>query len=121
MKRLFSVLSVLLSLPLRAHAQVFNGPGLQDGINSAGQIDGPINASLRVVVLTFLHKVLGFVGLAAVIVIIIAGIYLIISMGEDEQRDKAKKIIQYAIIGMLIIFFARALVGFFLYGLPAYF
>jgi hypothetical protein len=43
--------------------------------------------------------------------IIIAGIYMIISLGNDEQIEKAKKIIKYTLIGLVIILFSRVLVG----------
>jgi predicted benzoate:H+ symporter BenE len=47
-----------------------------------------------------------------VIVVVIAGIRLVISQGEEQEKDKAKKTIFYAIIGLIIILFAQAIVGF---------
>ena len=44
--------------------------------------------------------------------IVIAGIMLVISGGDEQQKDKAKKIIIYTIVGMLVIGFASAFVGF---------
>lgn len=68
---------------------------------------------IRDVVIRILTMVLDFMALAAVIFIIIAGIRLIVSGGSDDSKDKAKKIILYVIIGLLIILFARVIVGFF--------
>ena len=49
--------------------------------------------------------------LVAVIIIVIAGIRLVISQGEEEAKDKAKKTIFYAIIGLIVILFAQAIVS----------
>ncbi len=54
---------------------------------------------------------LNFLALIAVVVIIIAGIRLIVSQGEDEPKEKAKKTIFYAIAGLLIVLFAKVIVG----------
>jgi type IV secretory pathway VirB2 component (pilin) len=94
-----------------AHAQVFNGPGLEGGVNAASQVNGPVNKPLREFVTDLLAKVLNFLALAAVIVVIIAGLYLIFSNGSDDAKNKAKNIILYTIIGLLVILFARTIVG----------
>lgn len=102
----------------RASAQVFNGPGLEGGINEAAQIEGPVHMTLRNFILSLLYKVLGFLGLAGVVMVVVAGLYLILSGGSDTAKDTAKKIILYVVIGLVVIFVARSLVGFFLVGLP---
>ena len=68
---------------------------------------------IRHVIVSALQFVLDFLALAAVIFIIIAGIRLIVSGGSDTQKDAAKKTILYVIIGLLIVLFARVIVGFF--------
>ncbi len=68
---------------------------------------------IRDVILRVLSFVLDFLALAAVIFIIIAGIRMIVSGGSEDQKDKAKKTILYVIIGLLIVLFARVIVGFF--------
>lgn len=73
---------------------------------------------VRDIVLRALSFVLDFLALAAVIFIVIAGIRLIVSQGGDEQKDKAKKTILFVIIGLLIILFARVIVGFFTDTIP---
>src|SRR3989344_1640887 len=52
-------------------------------------------------------SVLNFLSLLAVILLIIPGIRLILAQGEDEAKDKAKKTIFCALIGLLIVLFAR--------------
>ena len=106
-------------LATKAHAQVFNGPGLQGGVAEASLIEGPVQAPLRVVILSFLYKALFFLGIAAVVMIVIAGFMFILSGGSDTAKDRAKKIIFYVAIGLIVILFARAGVGFFLNGLSS--
>ncbi len=101
----------------RAHAQVFNGPGLEGGVAQAGMINGPVQAPLRDVLLSFLYKALNFLAFAGVVMIIIAGFTFVLSGGSETAKDRAKKIILYVIIGLIVVLFARAGVGFFLNGL----
>ncbi len=68
---------------------------------------------IRNVIIRALIFVLDFLALLAVVFIVIAGIRLIVSQGEDAQKDKAKKTILYVIIGLLVVLFARVIVGFF--------
>lgn len=84
-----------------------------------GTPDALDEEGFRDIILEALKLVLDFLALAAVIFIIIAGIRLIVSGGSDEQKDKAKKTILYVIIGLLIVLFARVIVGFFTEVLPS--
>ncbi len=77
------------------------------GIDDYGGGDG---ATVRDKIRNIVQKVLLFVALAATVVIVIAGIILIVGMGSDESREKAKKIILYAIIGIIVIAIAEAFV-----------
>ena len=113
-----SLLLVLYFSVSRVSAQVFNGAGLQGGVNEASQIQGPTQGSLRQVILSLFHQALGFLAIAAVVMIVIAGFTFVLSAGSDTAKDRAKKMIQYTVIGLLIVLFARSLVGFFMNGLP---
>ncbi len=104
-------------LVTRVSAQIFDGPGLQAGVDTAAQINGPLKTPIRDIVLSFLYKALWFLGLIGVVTVIIAGFFLILSGGEDTGKDRAKKMILYLVIGLLVIFVAQAIVGFFLNGL----
>ncbi len=102
--------SSLLIAP-RVSAQVYGGCGLLCGINNAGGIEGlSQTTSLSELILMIISFVLDITLLLAVIAIIIAGIYLITSNGEEGQKDKAKKIIFYAIIGIILILLSRVIV-----------
>ncbi len=96
-----------------AAAQVFDGPGLQGGVNTAAAVNGPSRQPLRVIILQALGYVLDFLALIAVIMIIVAGFFLVFSMGNEEAMTKAKTLIKYVIIGLIVILFARFIVSFF--------
>lgn len=117
LSRILSSIAYASMTAQMAIAQVFNGPGLQGGVGEAGFIQGPAKAPLRQVILSMLGKVLNFLALASVVMIVIAGVIFIMSSGKDEAKDRAKKIILYVALGLVIILLARAGVGFFLSGL----
>jgi D-alanyl-lipoteichoic acid acyltransferase DltB (MBOAT superfamily) len=89
---------------------VFDGGGLAEGLLFILGIKGPIHGDLRSIIIAIVTFVLGFLGLIAVISIIIGGIYLVVGMGSDESRAKAKTIILYTVIGLLVVLFARLMV-----------
>lgn len=85
----------------------FAGPDPDiDGLPSAADENG-----VRDVITNILTAVLNFLALVAVVIIVIAGIRLIVSQGEDEAKDKAKKTIFYALGGLIIVLFARVIVS----------
>ncbi|TSC58091.1 MAG: hypothetical protein Greene041619_780 [Candidatus Peregrinibacteria bacterium Greene0416_19] len=109
-------LSVALGLLLGssvppAYGAVYNGQGLRAGIDAARGILSP-SRPLRTIVVGILRTVLNFMALAATIAIIVAGIYLIAGNGSDESKTKAKSIIIYTIVGLIIILVARVIVHF---------
>ena len=98
------------ALPKATMAQVYGGGGIVGGIEDAYQILGISTGSISGTVLALLFAVLSFMALAAVVVIVIAGISMVVGVGDDAAKDKAKKTIGYAIGGLLVIFFAGAIV-----------
>ena len=103
---------------LKAHAQVFNGPGLEGGVGVAAQIEGPQHTTLRAIILSMFYKALSFLALAGVVMIVVAGFYLVLSGGSETAKDRAKKIVLYVVLGLIVVLLARSIVGFFLNGLP---
>lgn len=73
--------------------------------------------SIRALVLLIINFALGFLGLLAVIMIIFGGFLYVSSGGEQEKVDKAKKILLYAVVGIVIIIISFALVNTLLGGL----
>lgn len=93
-------------------APCYSGNGIQQGLNEAENIIGVSSNDVRSITETIITTVLSYMALVATIVIVIAGMYLIFSNGDENAKEKAKKIILYTLVGLLIILFARAIVGF---------
>ena len=93
-----------------ANAQVYNGTGPSGGIAIVGGVAVPAT-DLRTVVIRILETALSFLTIVSVAAVIIAGIYLIVGLGSDDSKEKAKKIVQFTLIGLLIILFSRVIVG----------
>lgn len=66
---------------------------------------------LRGIVLTVINFFLTFLGLLAVIMVIYGGFLYVSSAGNEENVNKAKKILLYAVIGIVVIIASFALVN----------
>jgi hypothetical protein len=87
------------------------GGSFTDGIDAAGSnlpLEG--NLDINEVVLRIINFILDVILIIAVLAIIVAGVYLIVSNGDDAQKEKAKKIVMYVVIGIILILFSRAIV-----------
>ena len=78
-------------------------------VTETGEVDGD---SIRTTVLDIIQDVLSFMALVAVVVIIIAGIRLVVGGADEQQREKARNTVLYAVIGLILILLAQAIVGF---------
>ncbi|MBR2543636.1 hypothetical protein IKF03_03550 [Candidatus Saccharibacteria bacterium] len=93
---------------------------LQEGAKAA-QCDGcpedlfGDNGVFRQVTNTILY----IVGIVAVIMLIVGGIKYVISGGDSKKVTDAKNTVLYAIIGMVIAFFAYSIVNFVISALPS--
>jgi succinate dehydrogenase/fumarate reductase cytochrome b subunit len=79
---------------------------------SSGSISGLSTGDLKDALVNVIVKVLDFVILLAVIFVIVAGIRLVVSGGDEGQKDTAKKTIIYVIVGIIVVLFARVIVTF---------
>lgn len=66
---------------------------------------------IRGIVLTIVNFFLTFLGLLAVVMVIYGGFLYVGSAGNDESVGKAKKILLYAAMGIIIIIVSFALVN----------
>ena len=94
-------LTVFGALPEAAATQFLQG----DENIPGGETD------FRTLVLTIISYFLGFLGLLATIMIIYGGITYVSSAGNDEAVGKAKKIILYAVIGIIVILLSFVIVN----------
>ena len=89
-------------------ALAFGGPMPEISGTAQGGTDKTRNSVIQVI-----NFVLTFLALVAVIFVIVGGIRILASGGNEESVQKGRKTIVMAIIGLIIIFFARVIVGFF--------
>lgn len=75
-------------------------------------IENPINVQSFQDLLNILIDFIFWVGITvAPVVIIIAGFFYVISAGDPQKVETAKKMIWYAVIGLIVLLFARGLVA----------
>lgn len=95
----------LLVLPFVAAAQINTQTNL-------GTTFGLGTADLQSTVIKIVQFVLGFLGLVAVIMILIGGFQWMTAGGNEEKVASAKKIISAAVIGLIVVLLAWAIVIF---------
>ncbi len=67
---------------------------------------------IKQVIADILVKILDFILIIAVVYVVVAGIRLIVSGGDEGEKDKAKTTIIYVIVGIIVVLFARVIVTF---------
>ncbi len=88
-----------------AFAQLENPPEI-GGLQTETDI-----GTIKEAIVSVVKIVLDFVLLIAVIYVIVAGIRLIVSGGDEGEKDKAKQTIIYVIVGIIVVLFARVIVS----------
>lgn len=81
------------------------------GIGYAGNV-GLGTREVRDVAVNVIQTLLGLLGILALIIILVGGFQWMTAGGNEENVGKAKKTIAAGIIGLIIIFFAYAIVAF---------
>jgi len=90
-----------------AFASLIDSTDNPDAISGATGGEG----NLKDLVSTILNFFLGFLGFVATIMVIYGGILYVTSAGNDEAVGKAKKILMYAVVGIVIILLSFALIN----------
>ena len=70
------------------------------------------DVDIKNAIVTVITYVLDFILIIAVLFVIVAGIRLIISGGDEGEKDKAKTTIIYVIAGIVVVLLARVIVMF---------
>lgn len=81
-----------------------------DNISAVAEATGG-EGSIKSLVQTLLNFALSFLGFVATVMVIYGGILYVVSAGDEESVGKAKKILMYAVIGIVIILISFALVN----------
>ncbi|MDP2684452.1 MAG: hypothetical protein Q8P20_05345 [bacterium] len=73
------------------------------------EYSGLENRDIRYSIGVIIQTVLGFLGIATMILLLYAGFLWMTSLGNDEKVNKAKKIIWGAVIGLAVIMSSYAI------------
>lgn len=87
--------------------------GLIDAGDNPSSVGGATQGedSLREMILRFVNFFLFFLGLVATAFVIMGGFLYVTSRGDDQAVEKAKKILIFAAIGILIVLVSFALIN----------
>ncbi len=107
MDKIKYLLMTLAFLPTKVLAQSGLIPPPPDALG--GRL-GDSTATATDIILYFINLVLLIVGIVAVLFLIIGGFRYITSAGNDESVESAKKTIQNAIIGLIVVILAYVIV-----------
>lgn len=110
------VLAALSTTTTNNTTSICEGVGLIDGQSDCNA--GNPQQGVSGVVKTAINIISIFVGVLAVIMIIIGGIKYITSSGDSNSINSAKNTILYAIIGLVIVGIAQVIVRFVIDSLP---
>lgn len=125
MRRVFSFLILFLLvitfLPFGTHAQAptadcTNPISLGRSLTCAQQLiaqPGGLSTSVSVSSLlqTIINWLLSLVAVLALLALIVGGVMYILSFGSEDAAKRAKRIIMYAIIGLLVVFLSFAILS----------
>ncbi len=94
-------------------------PGIYDHLNcdSAGNVVIGSVDDVLLFIANIIHVLIALAGGLAIILLLVASIYYITSVGDPGRTKRARDIIQYTVTGLVIIIIAYALVGFIATGL----
>ena len=102
---------LLWSNPFYALASHFDGGGIDEGVEEASNFNVGNNDDPRTTIENLLFAVLSYMALAAVIAIIAAGIILVVAGVSEQWRERARKIVLYCIVGLIIILLSSGIVA----------
>ena len=96
---------------------VFEGPGLEvGGEEAAAQLEGSgIRATDTDIIKTiaiFIHFALPYAGIGAFIAFVISGFIFLLGFGSDSANQRARKIMIWSAVGLILIIFAYPIVQF---------
>lgn len=113
MKKFFAPVSATLGgLALFVNRALAQSAGFFDNPQTGAAPNVAAQGTLGQNITTIINYALGLLGLIAVGFLIFAGIMMVTAGGAEEQIGKAKKIITYAVIGIVIILLSYTIVTF---------
>ncbi len=118
MKKISKYLLSLAIIALLISPLLFSKPALaqndQFGLN---EVNNGLNNSLsktdpRTVIARIINVALGFLGIIAVVIILLGGFKWMTAAGNEEKTEEAKKLLGAGVIGLIIILMSWALANY---------
>lgn len=100
--------AVLYSLPAMALAQLPSNGGLDELNNTVNLGNRPLIETVGQII----NVLLGFLGVIAVVLILIGGFKWMTAAGNEEKVGEAKKLLGAGVVGLVIILAAFAIAAF---------
>lgn len=128
LKKLNTAIVLLIAFsPLRAMAQIFKGDdnngttdtqkGVDDIANSLQGSGITSTDSVSSLILKYVNFALPFLALGAFVAFVYAGFMYVTAYGNDDQIGKSKKVMIYAVIGLIVVIISYSVVRLFTEGL----
>ena len=111
MKKLAKIFPGLMSLMALAVGQAASAQDDKFGLGYAANV-GLGTQEIRAVAANVINVLLGILGILALIIVLYGGFRWMTSAGNEENVAAAKKTIGAGLVGLIIIFFAYAIVLF---------
>ncbi len=98
--------------PAFVRAQDLDPKGTNYGLDEFTNVGIGQETDLKATIAQIINIVLGFLGIVAVVIIIIGGFRWMTAAGNEEQVEGARKMIVQAVAGLVIIFMAWVIAAF---------
>lgn len=112
MKKLFTLALLMVPAVVAPHALATNVDkyyGVNDLIQQGTRLG---SKDLRTAIAGIINVILGFLGVIAVIIVLLGGFKWMTSQGSSEKIDEAKKLIGAGVVGLAIVLAAFAVASF---------
>lgn len=102
--------------PLNLKAQIFEGgeepekTGIKEIEEALGETGVTAEADIGDLILKYVNFVLPYLAIAAFIGFVYAGFLYVTAYGSEEQIQKSKKILMYAVIGLIVVILSYSIV-----------
>ncbi len=102
----------LISLGAVATIALISLVKVHAGIGDVPEVEGLGDATLQDAILNVVQIVLGFLGLIALVIVLLGGFKWMTSGGNDDKIGEAKKLMGSGAVGLLIIIAGYAIASF---------
>ncbi len=111
-----SLILLAAFFPYNLKAQIFTGgdepekTGVEEIKEALGETGVTAEADIGNLILKYVNFVLPYLALAAFVGFVYAGFLYVTAYGNDEQIQKSKKILIYAVVGLIVVILSYSIV-----------